>query len=159
MREDAIAFYLEKAKDVNYEYFMRRVFPTMMSYAPGGRNYDLTVPLVARVDAWYDQHVIMAQWCEQLGVRYDGYKGDFVNAASVAKHACRYSVAGDLRKVRRAWRRVLEIAGWDFPDDVWKRQDGRAVDSWQAEWTAFRTLCFLRYGDREFVLDVENCCD
>uniref|UniRef100_A0AB39CCM2 Uncharacterized protein n=1 Tax=Pseudomonas phage RVTF4 TaxID=3236931 RepID=A0AB39CCM2_9VIRU len=159
MREDAKDYFHRMSGNPHWEYYMKQIFPTMISYTPGGLNYDMTKSIEERVDAWVEQQEICITWCMRLDIRTDGYKGGFLTPDHAVPNALHYSVSSRLRKCRRQWKRTMDIVGWNYDDALWRRVDGRDQDVWAQEWRIFRQTMHNRYGDQQRELNVEMCCD
>ena len=131
---------LERAKNPAWEHYMKVVFPTMMSYVPGGINYDMTVTLERRVINWIHQHDLVRSTCLAVKCGINGGM-EFPITTSWDEQWDRIrdmSVSGNLRKYRRKWKRTMDILGWNCSDDLWRRpEDGRDNAIWGDEWKAF----------------------
>lgn len=131
---------LERAKNPEWEHYMKVVFPTMMSYVPGGINYDMSIEMTRRVINWADQHTRVYLACLKVGCGINGGM-EFPLGDNWDEHWDRIrdmSVSGNLRKYRRKWKRTMDILGWNCSDDLWRRpEDGRDNAIWGDEWKAF----------------------
>ena len=131
---------LERAKNPEWEHYMKVVFPMMMSYVPGGINYDMTIELPRRVINWVHQHDRVRNACLKVGCGINGGM-EFPLTDDWDQHWDRIrdmSVSGNLRKYRRKWKRTMDILGWNCSDNLWRRpEDGRDNALWGDEWKAF----------------------
>lgn len=121
--------------------YMREVFPTMMSYVPGGINYDMSVSLEQRVVNWVEQqnrvrNACLTARCGIAGGSEFPITGEWQETWDRIRDL---STSGNLRKIRRKWKKTMGILGWDYRDVLWRRpEDGRDADVWANEWKAFR---------------------
>lgn len=135
---------LTQADNPYWRNYMCVVFPTLMSYVPGGINYIARHSMDERVDAWIEQHQIAVTWLNRLEINYSGGASD--KRFDPVHEAIKLSISGNLRVVRNNWKRFMKIMKWDYSDALWRRSDGRSHESWYGEWQAFQENIRRRYG-------------
>lgn len=136
MNEHMTKSFQARAEDPQWAYLMKELLPTLMSYTPGGINYNLNRPVDVRVAYWVDVNQKMFAMCELLGVNYAGRSTPLPESA--IGQALELSVSGNLRKIRNQWKKIMKVLGWDYSDPLWRRPDGRDPEVWAQEWRILR---------------------
>lgn len=146
MNDKMVEYIRTKAQDPQWAYLMKELFPLMMSYTPGGINYNLNRPASVRAQNWVDIHMKLTAFCEMLGVNYIGLNRPM--ASDAIDRANDLSVSGNLRKLRNQWKKVMQVLSWGYADPLWRRADGRDPDMWAAEWRVLRAEMRKNYPER-----------
>lgn len=132
---------LDRANNPHWENYMKVVFPTMMSYLPGGINYDRDKPMSTRVADYVLE--VTAAWGRCLAMKVN-LAGNPDPEAKPPTNKERWDFYRDMcystnvRKHRQRWKRTMQSLGWNCSDELWRRPDGRDHTIWAAEWDAFQ---------------------
>lgn len=136
MNDKMVEYIRTKAKDEQWAYMMKELFPWMMAHTPGGIYYNMNHPSAIRAVNWVDVHAKLTVFCELLGVNYIGLNRPMTN--DPIGRAIDLSVSTKLRSLRNQWKKIMRVLGWDHSDELWRRPDGRNPELWAAEWRVLR---------------------
>lgn len=145
MNDKMVEYIRGQAQNEKWAYLMKELFPWMMSFTPGGINYDLNQPVELRAIAWVDAHRKLVLECYDLGVNYIGLNRQMND--NPVNRALELSVSGNLRKLRNEWKKVMQVLSWDHSDPLWRRPDGRDSEVWAQEWRIIRAELKKLYPD------------
>ena len=132
---------LDRANNPHWENYMKVVFPTMMSYLPGGNNYDRDKPMSTRVSDYVLEVTTALGISIRLGVNMSGNTDPTVKVPSNKERWDLYRdlcYSTNVRKLRQRWKRTMGQLGWNCSDELWRRADGRDHTIWATEWDAFQ---------------------
>lgn len=122
--------------------YLETIFPTFMSYLPGGISYNLNQPVEVNVERWLEQLDIVVEWITAYNLTVGG--NVVVNEPATVDPVF-YSYSTNVRKARNKWKRQCQLHDIDCSDELWRRLDGREHNPWAAEWDNFQACIAAKF--------------